>query len=202
MTLEMVIIAIVRIAGSLPVLRWPLAGGIIAVVRILGAIPVLWSPFYGGVFALLVDQSDLFLMNLLHLGGVHDYQAFDKYLDQVYLGTFLLVALRWPDPERAVAAGLYAYRLAGFAAFELSGSRTLLLFFPNVFEFWFLLVAAIGHWRPSFVFTRGRVLGWGAVLLICKEFQEYAVHGARWFDGFTAVEAIEAVWGWLTSPLR
>lgn len=181
MTLEMLIIAIVRIAGSLPVLRWPLAGGILAV---------------------LVDFSDLFLMNLLHLGGVHDYQAFYKYLDQVYLGAFLVVALRWPDPERTVAVGLYAYRLAGFAAFELTGARTLLLFFPNVFEFWFLFVAAVRHWNPPFVFTRKRILGWGAVLLIGKEFQEYAVHGARWFDGFTAVEAVEATWDWLTTPLR
>lgn len=32
MTLEVLVIAVVRIAGSLPVLRWPLAGGILAVL--------------------------------------------------------------------------------------------------------------------------------------------------------------------------
>ena len=64
MTQEMLIIAAVRVAGSLPVLRWPLLGG---------------------VLALLVDQSDLFMMNLIDLGGVSDYQRFDKYLDQVYM---------------------------------------------------------------------------------------------------------------------
>ncbi len=48
MTIEVLVIAAVRIAGSLPVLRWPLAGGILAI---------------------LVDLSDLLLMNVLDLGG-------------------------------------------------------------------------------------------------------------------------------------
>ncbi len=56
MTLEMLLIAVVRIAGSLPVLRWG---------------------FVGGLIALLTDLSDLFLKNLIDLGGTRDYQEFD-----------------------------------------------------------------------------------------------------------------------------
>jgi len=89
MTQEMLIIAAVRVAGSLPVLRWPLLGG---------------------VLALLVDQSDLFMMNLIDLGGVSDYQRFDKYLDQVYMLAFLAVAVRWEAVPRSLALGLYGYR--------------------------------------------------------------------------------------------
>jgi hypothetical protein len=59
-TAEILVIAAIRIAGSLPVLRWPLAGGILAV---------------------LVDLSDLLLRDVLDLGGVGDYQALDKWLD-------------------------------------------------------------------------------------------------------------------------
>ena len=121
MTTEMWIVALARIAGSLPVLRWP---------------------FYGAILAILVDQSDLFMINLLDLGGVNDYQSFDKYLDQVYIGAFLVVALRWQGVDRAVAVGLFAYRLIGFIVFEAMQSRDVLLLFPNLFEFWFLLVAA------------------------------------------------------------
>ena len=177
MTTEMWIIALVRLAGALPVLRWP---------------------FYGAIVALLVDQSDLFLMNLLHLGGVNDYQSFDKYLDQAYLATFLLVALRWQGPERNVAAGLYVYRLAGFVAFEVTQARGLLLFFPNLFEFWFLFVTARRHFGLE-EWLRGRRLGIVlAALLALKLFQEYAIHQARWLDGFTAVEAVETIWRWLT----
>ena len=98
MTLEEVVIAIARIAGSLPVLWWPLGGGILAV---------------------LVDFSDLFMMNLLDLGGVRDYQAFDKWVDQVYMVAFLVVALRWKGVPRYVAIGLFAYRIVGFAYFRI-----------------------------------------------------------------------------------
>ena len=37
-----------------------------------------------------------------------------------------------------------------------------------------------------------------AGLVALKLFQEYAIHYARWLDGFTATEAVEAVWRWLT----
>ena len=177
MTAEVLVIALVRIAGSLPVLRWPLAGGILAV---------------------LVDLSDLLLMDILDLGGVPDYQRLDKTLDLVYLGTFLVVALRWEGPDRWVAVGLLAWRLVGFVAFELTGERALLLVFPNVFEVWFLLVAALHHrWNPVpwTVPTLAASLGG---LLVIKELQEWALHGARLFDGITALEAIDLAWRRLT----
>ena len=171
---------------------------IIAAARLAGSLPVLRWPFYGAIIAIAVDQSDLFLMNLIHLGGVNDYQAFDKYLDQAYLLTFLLVALRWQGTERNVAAGLFGYRFAGFLAFEVTQSRGLLLFFPNLFEFWFLFVTG----RRQFGLEerlKGRRLGVILVALVAlKLFQEYAIHQARWLDGFTAVEAVEAVWHWVT----
>ena len=171
MTLEILIIGAIRIAGSLPVLRWPLAGGILAV---------------------LVDLSDLLLRDAIDLGGVGDYQALDKWLDLVYLGAFLFVAWRWDGRARSIAIGLFAYRMVGFVLFELSGARPLLLVFPNVFEFWFLFVAAVG---PA------RVNGWSglrvAVVLLAltglKEVQEWALHGGRIFDGISSLEFLELV---------
>jgi hypothetical protein len=181
MTQEMLIIAAARILGSLPVLRWP---------------------FIGGLAALLVDQSDLFMMNLIDLGGVTDYQGFDKHLDQMYMVTFLAVALRWEARPRAIAIALFGYRAAGFLAFKATGNRDLLLFFPNVFEFWFLLVAGLKYFRVDFAYSRLPLAVWGTVLLAVKLFQEYALHYARWLDGFTAVEAVQAIWEWVTGPLR
>ncbi len=215
MTTEMWIIAAVRVVGSLPVLRWP---------------------FYGALFAMLIDQSDLLLMNVLHLGGVNDYQTFDKYLDQVYLALFLLVALRiaaatsrradLPDAskdaaiERNVSVGLYAYRLLGFATFELTQARGLLLFFPNLFEFWYLFIAARQHFHLEMrlplrltTVTRsspthceadaGRPRPSSTLLVLAglvalKLVQEYVLHEARWLDGFTTVDALKAVWHFVT----
>jgi len=178
MTAEVIVIGAIRILGSLPVLRWPLAGGVLAV---------------------LVDLSDLLLRDVLDLGGIPDYQAFDKWVDQVYMAMFLVVALRWSGPERAVAVALYAFRLVGFVAFEVTGERNLLLLFPNVFEFWFLLVAAIHRFRPGFTWSPLRLAVALAVLLAAKEGHEWALHGARLFDAISSLEAIDLVLDWLRS---
>ncbi len=174
--------------------------GVIAAVRILGSLPVLRWPFAGGLIALVADFSDLFLMSWL--GGVPNYQRFDKYVDQVYMATFLAVAYRWQGTPRRVSVWLFAYRMVGFVAFEITGARGLLLFFPNLFEFWFLFVAALNHWRPDFAYARRQVLGWGAMLVAVKEFQEYVLHWGRWLDAFTAFEAMESIGRWATAPFR
>jgi hypothetical protein len=258
MTTEMWIIAAVRVASALPVLRWPLAGAFIAI---------------------FVDLSDLFLRDWIHLGGVNDYQSFDKWLDQAYMITFLIVALRWEPVPRNIAVALYAYRLAGVIAFELTGDRGILLLFPNLFEFWFIFVAALKTFRweeagaksqepepaifggsgsqparllePGDVSqsptgqspeqqlsltgspetttqhsargTQHSVRSWpligpfvgfaipyryspaqlavaAAIILAAKLFHEYTLHIGQWFEGFTATEALEAIWQFLTPP--
>ena len=176
MTLEVIVIAAVRIAGSLPVLRWPLLGGLLAI---------------------LTDLSDLLLMGLLDLGGVPDYQSLDKWLDQFYLALFLVVALRWTTPARTISIVLYAFRLVGFILFELTGERALLLLFPNVFEFWFIFVAIVRDDRIA-GWSRGQLGVALAVLTPIKEMQEWALHGARLFDGISALEASDLIWRRLT----
>jgi hypothetical protein len=141
------------------------------------------------------------MMNLIELGGVNNYQAFDKYLDQVYLLAFLMVALRWDGPARSIAVILYLYRLVGFVAFEATQERDVLLFFPNLFEFWFLLVAGIKHFHQEGKLEPAQVAIVCLPLVALKLFQEYAIHYRRWLDSFTAVEAVQAIWRWLTSPL-
>ena len=179
MTPEVLVIGAIRILGSLPVLRWPLAGGVLAVV---------------------VDLSDLLLRDVLDLGGIPDYQAFDKWVDQVYLGAFLVVALRWAGPERGIAVGLYLFRLVGFIAFEITGERLLLLVFPNVFELWFLCVAAVHQFRPGHTWRPAATAVVLVVLVAMKEIQEWALHGARLFDSISSLDFLEMVGRWLFGP--
>jgi hypothetical protein len=192
---------------------------IIAIARVIGSLPVLAWPFPGAIIAVLTDLSDLFLKDLLHEGGVRDYQEFDKWLDQVYMLTFLAVALRWEPAPRNIALGLWVFRLAGFIAFEVSQERAILIFFPNLFEFWFVFVAGAKFFtldaksREGLREPRHRV--WGLVpleyrraqlavvmpvLLAGKLLQEFALHVGRWFDSFTATEAVEWIWRFLTPP--
>jgi hypothetical protein len=177
MTPEVLVIGAIRILGSLPVLRWPFAGGLLAV---------------------LIDLSDLLLRDTLDLGGIPDYQAFDKWMDQFYLFLFLVVALRWSGIERTVAVILYLYRLVGFVLFELTGERILLLVFPNVFELWFLVVAGIHSARPAWEWRPSMVAAVIVSCLIAKEIQEWALHGARLFDGISSLEFLDRVRSWLT----
>ena len=172
---------------------------IIAAVRIGGALLVLRWAFAGSIAAILIDFSDLFMMNLLDLGGVRNYQALDKWLDLAYMLTFLWVALRWTGPPRTIAAALFAYRILGVLTFEAVGSRTVLLFFPNVFEFWFVFVAAARHYAPTYDLTWPRSLAWLVPLTALKEFQEYALHGGKWLDNYRATDVVVAWWNWLVT---
>ena len=177
MTAEEMIIAAVRLAGALLVLRWAFAGSLAAIA---------------------IDLSDLFLMNLLDLGGVRNYQAFDKWLDLAYMATFLWVALRWSGPVRTIAVGLFAYRIAGVMAFEVVGARWVLLLFPNVFEFWFVFVAGMYRFRPAYELTWRRSAVFLVFATLLKEAQEYALHGAQWLDNYRATDVVISWWRWLT----
>jgi hypothetical protein len=170
-TAEILVIAAIRVAGSLPVLRWPLAGGLLAI---------------------LVDLSDLLLRDVLDLGGIGEYQSLDKWLDQVYMATFLIVGLRWTGVARSVTVALYIFRTIGFLLFELTADRSVLLAFPNVFEFWFLLVAAVGADRVA-TWSMPRLAAVLVALTAAKETQEWALHAARLFDGISSLDFLELV---------
>ena len=177
----------------------PVAVLVVGAVRVLGSLPVLRWPLPGAVLAIALDVADLVLLSLLTpTFGPADYQPFDKWADQVYLALFLVVALRWTGVERTIAIGLYAFRLVGFIAFELTGERGLLIAFPNVFELWFLIVAAVHARgaRPSW----GPIQGAGilAVATAAKLLQEWALHGARLFDELSSLEVLEQAWRWIT----
>ena len=177
MTAEELVISAARIGGALFVLRWAFAGSLLAI---------------------LIDFSDLFMMNLLDMGGVRDYQSLDKWLDLAYMLTFLWVALRWSGPTRAVAVALFAFRIIGVLAFEALGERWVLLLFPNVFEFWFVFAAGARRFAPEYELTWRRSAVWLIPLTALKEAQEYALHGAQWLDNYRAVDVVIDGWRWVT----
>lgn len=181
MLLTLVIVSAFRVASSLPVLRWPLAGALIAIAA---------------------DLADLPLINLLDIGFMDHYQEWDKYIDQVYMATFLVVALRWGGAVAHVALALVVFRLAGVGLMEFRDGRELLLFFPSVFEFWFVALAALKHWRPAVQPGYTGAAGIALAVLPAKVFQEWFLHHYRWLDNFTALEFIADIWRWVTWPLR
>ena len=162
--------------------------------RLLGSLPVLRWAFGGAIIAILVDFSDLFMMNLLNLGGLRDYQSFDKLADIVYMSAFMLVALRWSGTPRNVAIALFVFRISGIGVFELMAWRGVLLFFPNLFDFWFVLVSGLNRFKPSYEITRQRAAFWIVVLLVLKEAQEYVLHWGKWLDNYRATDVVVDWW--------
>jgi hypothetical protein len=160
--------------------------------RVASALPTLRWPFAGALIALVADFADLFLMDVI--GGISDYQRLDKLCDLAYIATFLAVAVRWSGLERAIALVLFTYRMIGEVAFELTGERAVLLLFPNVFEFWFVAVAARHHYRPERALTAPQAGVALIILLVGKEAQEYFLHVDRFLDQFSAIGALQGIW--------
>ena len=96
--------------------------------------------------------------------------------------------------------------MAGTALYELTGTRALLFFFPNVFTFFFIWCAGSMTFRPTRELTPRRTATAVAVVLMPTMALEYALHYGKWFDNLVAVEIIEdavrAVLRWLRDPLR
>jgi len=177
MTPGILAFAAFRVATAVPVLRWPLAGALLAIAG---------------------DLGDLLVRDLLGLGGTVEYQVLDKLMDQVYLALFLVVALRWEGVERRVAVALYLYRLLGSILFLATGERAVLFLFPNVFEPWFVFVAAIHHLPRPFKWTHARLATVLAVLIALKLGQEWALHVGQVFESMTSLQFLEELWRRLT----
>ena len=184
MTVETLIIILIRLIVPLTILRWPLAGG---------------------VLALAADALDIVLASLIDLGGLWNYHALDKYLDTYYMGIEAVVAQRWAALPRWTATALFGYRLIGVILFQVTDVRLFLFFFPALFENFYLFYLALRRFLPDYDLTPKRLVFWLAVLLVPKMVQEYVIHYARWLDDVVAVDVIEdvarTIIDWLRSPL-
>ena len=93
---------------------------------------------------------------------------------------------------RILSLGLFAFRVVGVVAFEVTNWRPLLFVFPNLFENWFLFVLIVNRFVPRIELrTRRQCLPWLAALYVPKLAQEYLLHiaGAQ-------------PWGWIKNSLR
>jgi hypothetical protein len=84
--------------------------------------------------------------------------------------------------------------MAGDALFELTAAREVLFAFPNVFEFWFLFVAARHRIAPRAT-LRVRTAALALVLLtLAKEGQEYGLHIAKALGAYVATDVAASWW--------
>jgi hypothetical protein len=169
-----------------------LAIAIVLVMRLVVPLSIFRWPLVGGILAIIADTVDILFFQWLGFPSI-GYHELDKLLDTYYLAIEVIVAQRWTTLPRATATGLFIYRATGVALFEFTHDRTMLLIFPNLFEFYFLFHAARLRYAriPDLRFNQTfAVLG---VLLIPKMFQEYSLHYARFLDHADALVIMENI---------
>ncbi len=166
---------------------------IVITVRLSGSIPVLFFPFFGSIFAILIDLSDLFIIGNIELGGVRNYQQLDKILDFFYMATFLVVSLKWSKFERNISICLFLFRIFGMLLYEITDSRIILFYFPNIFEFWFVGVC---FYRLKF---KNKLLKLKSIVFILtlatilKLLQEWVLHWNKFLDNYAMGDLISVL---------
>ncbi|MBS96107.1 MAG: hypothetical protein FI695_02325 [SAR202 cluster bacterium] len=166
---------------------------IIVIFRTLGAFPVLINPFWGALLVIIIDFSDLFLMNYLDLGGVSNYQLLDKFLDFIYMMTFLLVLFRFNTQVKKIGIILFSYRIIGMILFEIFHKRWILFLFPNFFEFWIIVIAFFRLYKNDLQITKKNVGFIIIPIMSIKLLQEYVLHVNKILDNYTLIEVIEKI---------
>jgi hypothetical protein len=155
---------------------------IIIAVRLLVPLLIFRWQLTGGIAAMLVDATDVILIEFIGRGGFGDHYAeLDKALDSYYLGIELLVSLRWTNGyARWPSIILFGYRLIGVVAFELTGARITLFIFPNLFENWWLYCVVVDRFWPRQAPHSAKSVAIPMVLLLIpKMAQEYLLHFAE-----------------------
>ena len=62
------------------------------------------------------------------------------------------------------------------------------------------VIGTFSRFVIPFCYSRAQLVVALAVIFAAKVFHEYMLHVGQWFEGFTATEALEAIWRFLTPP--
>ena len=167
---------------------------IISAVRIFASLIVFKFNFFGAILVILIDFSDLFMMNLITLGGVRNYQFLDKFLDLFYIAYFLIIALRWEKLLRNISILLFVFRILGFVLFEFFQNRLILFIFPNVFEFWFLGITLLFLLKSNI--TNRKIIIVLVITTLLKMIHEYILHVWKVLDNYRAIDVLNSLLDW------
>jgi len=153
---------------------------LVAFLRLAAPLLVLRFPFFGALAAIAADAADIIIVEALgqEFGSAERYHAFDKVFDIYWLSFAVYASRRWPEAiMRKTALALYLWRAGGLVAFEVTGIRQIIFFAPNILENFYLLVAGLHAFRPRLNLARTKIL---LVLLLIaglpKIAQEYVMH--------------------------
>ncbi len=156
--------------------------GVVILARLVVPLFIPRFPLPAILACLVVDGVDQTVFQTFTKLNLDWYQSYDKALDIYYLVIAYLSTLRnWRSrPAFTISRFLFYYRLAGVAAFELTGWRALLLVFPNVFEYFYIYYEGLRtRWNPLRFSRRYWLIVAAAIWAFVKLPQEWWLHVAR-----------------------
>lgn len=155
---------------------------VVVASRVLVPLAIPRFPLPAMIAAMIIDAADQTIFQQFTSLDLTNYQSYDKALDIYYLAIGFLSTMRnWTNQYAFnTSRFLWYYRLVGVTLFELTHIRTLLLIFPNTFEYFFDFYEAVRlRWDPRRLSKR-HVIGAAAFIWIfIKLPQEYWIHVAQ-----------------------
>lgn len=152
---------------------------VITFLRLLLPLTILRWPLVGLLASIAIDSNDYYILPLREESDYTAYQAWDKLLDLYYLAFAAAYAYKINDKYiRRVALGLFAWRMVGVVLLEITQDRTLLPFFPNVFENFIIFYLIYKLLEPHVAMPRSKLVTLIVVvgLAIPKVLQEQYLH--------------------------
>ena len=151
--------------------------------RLLVPLLIFRYPLPAILACLVIDGVDQTIFQTYTDLPLDNYQSYDKALDIYYQSLAYISTLRnWTNVD-AVRIGqfLMFYRLVGVLLFELSDdNRSLLLVFPNTFEYYFIFYEAVRClWNPATRTRRFWLWSAGLIWVFIKLPQEWWIHVAQ-----------------------
>jgi hypothetical protein len=150
------------------------------VIRLLVPVSILRWPLAGTVLSLLADNFDNYVLRTYGWGFLppNSYQEYDKFLDIYYLSFAFYASsgLRESFTKKTLQI-LFFWRFAGVLLFEVTNTRSVLFFAPNIFEYFFFFVYAAKRFFPRVdLNSRKTVLAAVALIAVPKFAMEYVMH--------------------------
>ncbi|MGB9928491.1 MAG: hypothetical protein ACPK85_08810 [Methanosarcina sp.] len=154
----------------------------VVIARFLIPLTIPKYPLPGVIACLILDGIDQTIFQIFTDLPLEGYQSYDKALDIYYLTITYLSTLRnWSNHFAfRISRFLFYYRLVGVALFELLESRTLLLIFPNTFEYFFIFYEIIRlKWNQDVLTNKKLIQATALIWIFIKLPQEYWIHIAK-----------------------
>lgn len=112
---------------------------ILTLARLLIPLTILRFPIAGVLTSMYLDLQDFNYLTIRTTQDMTNYQTWDKFMDIYYLTIAFLTTLHWKEVfAKKMSILFYFYRALGVLVLFFFHERFMLVFFPNIFENFFL----------------------------------------------------------------